>query len=325
MPLEGRVSAKPERGVLVTGGSGFIGSRVVAALERAGVQPWRLSRVPGEGRVVPGDLTDLNQLAEAVAGVEVIVHCAAYIGPDEDTQRRVNIEGTRNLITVARASGVRSLIYVSTTGVYGGVLGTGRAEGEILMKPGSSSARSRAVADSLVTEAGWTAVRPNLVFGPGDRRTITALLAGMVRLDAWIGDPGSLVSVIDVRTLGRLVAALVSIPEPPKVLHAAYPRPVRVRELVEPVFDRARMALPERSLSLEEVLRSARSVGFSSRQVSMVANDNWYNSDLIWKMTGLGSRRTALLDVGTVNYYAACLRSFASVSPNGPSVGPAGG
>ncbi|MDR5699771.1 NAD-dependent epimerase/dehydratase family protein [Agromyces aerolatus] len=306
------MSAKLAGAVIVTGGFGFAGSRVVSALELRGLQPWRLSRVQGGARVVVGDLTDADRLTAVVAGAGAIVHCASYAGSDVEEQRRVNVEGTRNLVAAACASGVQRLVAVGTSGVYGGVLGTGHAEGAISVRPGSASARSRAAADALIIEAGGTVVRPNLVFGAGDRRTITPLLAAMVRLDAWIADPDALVSVIDVGTLGRLVAALVSTRELPRVLHAAYPRPVRIRDLIQPFFDHAGMRAPERFLSFEDAVSVAGAAGFSRRQISMVAMDNWFNSGAIWKVTGLQAAPEIQLDDDTLDYYAACLTSCAA-------------
>lgn len=310
------MSISTARVSLVTGASGFIGSRVVTALEHIGVEPRRLSRAPSESREVVGDLVDPEQLAAAVVDVHTIIHCATYTGPDAVEQQRVNVEGTRNLITVARASGVQRLISVGTSGVYGGVLGVGRTEGTIPVRPGSSSAHSRAAADALVLRAGGTVVRPNLVVGQGDRMTIPRLLAEMVRLDAWIGDPESLVSVIDAETLGCLIAALVSVPDPPPLLHAAYPRPVRIRDLLEPIFVRAGVRLPDRSLSFEEAVRAAGTDGLSSRQISMVATDNWFNCDRIWSLTGLTSAHVNPMAADTLMYYAAWLNSSAIVAPS---------
>jgi UDP-glucose 4-epimerase len=115
--------------VLVTGGSGFIGSHVVDALERRGFAPriydLRPSPHHAEGSVdtVIGDLNDVEVLTEAAKGCEAIVHLAAHadvgeVAEDPEGAERTNSRGTLAVLQAARATGVR-VIYGSTIWVYG--------------------------------------------------------------------------------------------------------------------------------------------------------------------------------------------------------------
>lgn len=113
--------------VLVTGGTGTLGSRVVAALGQSGHGVRVLSRrdvsPAGDGgpngvRRVEGDLGSGAGLGEAVAGVEAIVHCASATGTlRRRTQRAVDVEGTRRLAAAARAAGSPRLLYPSIVGI----------------------------------------------------------------------------------------------------------------------------------------------------------------------------------------------------------------
>jgi uncharacterized protein YbjT (DUF2867 family) len=98
--------------ILVTGGTGTLGRLVVAQLREAGRNVRVLSRHKGEGEAgvdfVAADLATGAGVEAAVAGVEVIVHCAgARVGDDETTRR---------LVQVASKAGVRHLVYISVVG-----------------------------------------------------------------------------------------------------------------------------------------------------------------------------------------------------------------
>jgi UDP-glucose 4-epimerase len=120
--------------VVVTGGSGFIGSHVVDKLAVAGheprildvaVSPWH---EPGQVDTALADLTDAEAVAEAVRGAEAIVHLAAMadvnevVGQPERTDA-VNVRGSFNLLEAARAEGVSRFLYASTIWVYGNAPG----------------------------------------------------------------------------------------------------------------------------------------------------------------------------------------------------------
>ncbi|MBE9513731.1 MAG: NAD-dependent epimerase/dehydratase family protein [Chloroflexi bacterium] len=114
--------------VLVTGGTGFIGGRLVERLvleHKADVRVLvrnfarapRIARFPIE--MVQGDVTRPGDVERAVSGCEVVFHCAYGNQGNREMQRLVNVEGTRNVLAAALHARVKRVVYLSTLMVYG--------------------------------------------------------------------------------------------------------------------------------------------------------------------------------------------------------------
>lgn len=110
--------------VLVTGGTGFVGTRLVNALCKSGYQVKILARNTNfksdhaNVSVCYGDICNAEDVVAAVAGVEVVFHLAAAMSGDEETHKQVTIGGTHNIIEACKANNTSHLIYVSTLNVY---------------------------------------------------------------------------------------------------------------------------------------------------------------------------------------------------------------
>ncbi len=106
--------------VLVTGGTGRLGSKVVKELTATGCRVRIMSRKPQPANLLSAtewaqaDLETGQGIADAVTGIGVVVHAAS--SPFKHT-RRIDIEGTRLLLEQARAAGVAHVIYISIVGV----------------------------------------------------------------------------------------------------------------------------------------------------------------------------------------------------------------
>jgi uncharacterized protein YbjT (DUF2867 family) len=98
--------------ILVTGGSGSLGSRVVDRLRDAGQEVRALSR-SGRPGMVRGDLMTGEGLDEAVEGVDVIVHCAS----SPTKTRQIDVEGTERLLKAANRAGISNFVFISIVGV----------------------------------------------------------------------------------------------------------------------------------------------------------------------------------------------------------------
>ena len=120
---------------LVTGGAGFIGSHIAAALAGAGARvrvlddlstgyAENVEAIGGDVVFVRGGLTDADALERALEGVEVVFHEAAIPSVPRSVEtpeltHRACVEGTFALLTAARRAGVRRLVYAASSSAYG--------------------------------------------------------------------------------------------------------------------------------------------------------------------------------------------------------------
>lgn len=107
--------------LLVTGAHGFIGRRIAARWLDHGWKVRGLVRrdEPLDGvELVIGDVADEAVVGDAVAGVDLVVHTAAYFQDDFDEAVKVNVDGTRAVARAALAEGVARFVHLSTCGVY---------------------------------------------------------------------------------------------------------------------------------------------------------------------------------------------------------------
>lgn len=99
--------------VLVTGGTGVLGSQVVDRLRAAGVDTRMMSR-SGKPGTVRGDLTSGEGLEQAVRGADTVIHCATS---SLRKTRQTDVEGTRRLLRAAAGSGVEHVVFISIVGI----------------------------------------------------------------------------------------------------------------------------------------------------------------------------------------------------------------
>ncbi len=177
--------------ILVTGGGGFLGSAVCRQLAGRGHEVIAFQRRSADHlrehgvASVQGSITDYSALLEGSADVDAMVHTAGKAGiwGDAGDFRAVNVDGTANVIRACREHAIRFLVHTSSPSV---VHAGGDIEGadESLPLATHFSApypETKAAAEKLVTEASdeelrTTALRPHLIWGPGDPHILPRLL-----------------------------------------------------------------------------------------------------------------------------------------------------
>lgn len=220
--------------ILITGGTGMLGSRIARLALSAGHQV-RVTYQPGDPLTAlegleplehrPADLLDPRALDRAVEGVEAVIHTAAMVSfqpGDYARQMAVNVDGTRGLIAAARRAGVRRLVHTSTVNTLG-IPPAGSVGDESTpfdwQRYRLGYMDSKRGAESLVLEAAamgdadggldCVCALPGTFFGPGDvNENASSYIMVVQRLRGrWVALPGgtSVVHVDDVAR-GHLLA-----------------------------------------------------------------------------------------------------------------------
>jgi UDP-glucose 4-epimerase len=168
--------------ILVTGATGKVGSRLVRRLAARGFRVRGLVRDParaalGDVELAVGDLLDPGTLSEAVAGVDAVVHCAAFFrGATPEQAHATNDLGTQHLARAAIAAGVKRFLFTSTGLVYGPTAGRLAREDDpcnpIAAYPASKLAAERFL---LSLDLDVRVLRLPFVYGDGDAHIAEAV------------------------------------------------------------------------------------------------------------------------------------------------------
>jgi nucleoside-diphosphate-sugar epimerase len=206
--------------VLVTGASGLLGREVARLLVHQGhavaTFQRRSSGVDGVEDFC-GSVTDDQALRRAIAGADGIIHLAAKVSFTGRAAEfdEVNVEGTRCLLNAARAAGVRDLVFVSSPSVANSgaaIAGLGAEPADPERAHGDYS-RTKAKAELLALAADApdfrvAAVRPHIVWGPGDTQLVERVLARAGRGRLPLLDAGA--ALIDTTYVDNAASAIVA-------------------------------------------------------------------------------------------------------------------
>ncbi|MCE9580432.1 MAG: NAD-dependent epimerase/dehydratase family protein [Deltaproteobacteria bacterium] len=209
----------------VTGGSGFVGRALIPALVARGVAVRALARsdlaaaavTAGGATAVRGELDDGTAMIAGMADCDVVIHAAAYAkqhGPLAEFMR-ANVEGTENVLTAARAAGVRRVVHISTEAVLADGRPIIRADETRprAAKPAGPYPLTKGLAEAAALAAEGievVVVRPRFVWGKGDTTLLPELIEAVTRGKfAWIGGGHYLTSTCHIDNVieGTIAAA----------------------------------------------------------------------------------------------------------------------
>jgi len=174
--------------ILVTGGSGFIGTNLVADLLQAGhtvsIYDKEISQTYQDFSVV-ADIQDRERLTEALRGIDVVYHLAAEHRDDVrpvSLYYEVNVGGAENLVYAANKNNVKKIVFTSSVAIYG--LNANEPDEESPIKPFNDYSKSKYQSEEVFNE--WVKgddsrslviVRPVVIFGERNRGNVYELLS----------------------------------------------------------------------------------------------------------------------------------------------------
>jgi nucleoside-diphosphate-sugar epimerase len=252
--------------IFVTGGSGFIGGRLierlvaegrpVRALARSDAAATRVESLGAES--VRGDLGDRDSLAAGAAGCTTAFHLAAHLGewgPWEEFERG-NVEGTRNALWGCAEAGVRRFVHCGTEAALMAGDPLVHVDETAPLRPDSPAPypATKAKAEQAVRDANragfeTVAMRPRFVWGKGD----TTLLSELVKTVeagkfAWIGGGRN---ITDTAHVDNVVEGLLLCAEkgrPGEAYFITDGEPVVFREFITAMLETQGVEPPGRSL-----------------------------------------------------------------------------
>ena len=269
--------------ILVTGGGGFLGTHICKELLNKGHEVSSFSRnsyVHLEQMGVTnirGNLVNYDDVKNALSGVEAVFHVAALAGVwgDQDKYYKINTLGTQNVVNAAKELGIKTLVYTSTPSVVFdfGDIENGDESIPYPEKYLTPYAYTKHLAEKYVlenTDVSFhaVAIRPHLIWGPGDPHIIPRLVekarAGKLKQ---VGDGNNLVDVIYVKN-----AAIAHVQAFEKLVHDssisgnAYfigqERPVNLWQFINQILHHAKVELVEDRVSFKLAFSMGRVLEF---------------------------------------------------------------
>jgi 3beta-hydroxy-delta5-steroid dehydrogenase/steroid delta-isomerase len=193
--------------VLVTGGSGFVGTNLVTELLDRGHEVRSFDRAPSplpehaRLQTVVGDITNADDVASAVAGIDTVIHTAAVIdlmgGGSAQARERsfaVNVGGTEKLVNAAQAAGVKRFVYTASNSVVmgGQVISGGDENLPYTERFNDLYTETKVIAEKFVLSQNGVgglltcSIRPSGIWGRGDqtmfRKLFESVIAGHVKV-----------------------------------------------------------------------------------------------------------------------------------------------
>lgn len=231
--------------IALTGATGFIGRHLLSELPKRGYRVRVLLRRPdqvpeGASSAVIGDIASPQNMAAALRDVDMVIHSAglahAMSGQPENDYRTINTDATIKLAQAAERAGIKRFVFLSSIRAQSGPVAQGVLTEEMEPQPTDAYGRSKLEAERGLAQLGldWAALRPVLVYGPGVKGNMAALLR--LSQSPWPLPLGGLRGKRSLLSLDNLTGALDTLLKAPAPLRRAFiaadPEPVTVPEIV---------------------------------------------------------------------------------------------
>jgi nucleoside-diphosphate-sugar epimerase len=237
------------RKALVTGATGFVGRHLVEALLRDGNLAVRAlvrttsPALPREVECFHADVTrdDDVPIAAAVAGCDVVFHCAGAVGDQVSWEngKAVNVEGTRRVARAVRQASVARMVHVSSVAVYGFDAGTfGEESPRVRVDEPYIDTKSEgeAVCEAELGDAvRLVTVRPAIIYGPGDSGMLPRLAELLRKGVPMLGDGGAPVGLVHITDVVAALLAAARYEGAERVFNVAGPDDISWSELTQKV------------------------------------------------------------------------------------------
>ena len=209
--------------ILVTGARSLLLGNVARALHERGDEVVCLQRKKAEFagsddvQQFLADIRDIDAVTKALEGCDAVIHGAAKVGVVGTRKEfhEINVEGTANVLLASHSNDVHRFVHVSTPSVAhaGSAIVGALAEPAVVGRNGSFYAETKAIAEKMVLAAnsshmGTVAIRPHLVWGPGDEQLVGRIVERARQGRLVIVGSGS--ALVDATYIDNAVTALVA-------------------------------------------------------------------------------------------------------------------
>lgn len=157
--------------ILVTGGTGFLGKRLVQKLLDEGHEVIVFSRnfhddLPEDVKPVLGDIRDKDAVRKAFEKIDVVYHLAICLNESDPNMYEINTKGTQNVAELCKEHGVKQLIYMGSSGVLGETKTP--AKEDFPYNPKTNYEKSKMKGELIVKQSGvpYAIIRTTIIIGP---------------------------------------------------------------------------------------------------------------------------------------------------------------
>ncbi|PHR27551.1 MAG: oxidoreductase [Desulfotalea sp.] len=316
---------------LVTGAAGFVGGNLVRLLAQRGILVRALVRPGGqkmaediEGvEVVEGDFCDPTILPSLLKDIAGVYHIAALFrqqGFPEEVFRRVNAEGVKTLLDACLDAGIKRFIHCSTVGVLGHIEQP-PADENTPYQPGDVYQQTKMEGELIALDyfrsgkIGGNVIRPGMVYGPGDMRTLKLFSMVAKGRFFYVGEGMATVHFVDVRDLAfSFILAMEHKDVNGEVFIIAGDTVLPLRDLAKMIADKCEvrepwLKLPVKPMQWAGGLCEALCAPFGiepplyRRRVDFFTKDRSFNTNKAKRLLGFTSKQTVSAEVDDILHW----------------------